>query len=275
MAYRKVKRVRRQRRRPMRQKRVRRGRQAPHKKAATLIRKQRSRDKRVNLVDLGRIMQPNNVIRKFARVNIATLTPNVTPLAGQTSVYATLGGFDIDYILSSFMNQATMDYMTNQYFFMNIMGFEVTFWIQDTNSLTQVGAVLASNNLLAQSTDTSRQPFMFVLHCNSPLVQSTYFSNTTPANWLANPQTKRITQRSRAVYQWHMPMGYQPQFVATAGTLTTQTIDATFAGPTDNEPHGFAGLWKDFISYTPSATVTLAYKVTAVLQFKDRKPTSV
>lgn len=264
---------RRQMRRPIKRRRIRRSLKS---KSSNMVRKAVKRDKQINIVDLGRQMLPNVVIKRFTKVNTLELLRQGTAAAGQQVV--SNGTFTLDYVLSHFMNADNLLYYTKTYSFWNLLGFEIAFYIVDSKHLTKLVQILpATPNQYIQSQCTlpSRMPQMYIHHATNASTQALFTAfgastaNATQA-WLSSPHTKRLGQPNRAIYKWTMPVGYIPTF-ATIPAITT-TIGNTFSGPPYGEPHGFCGLWNDHAEYAGLATVTLGFKITAICAFKDPLP---
>jgi len=246
------------------------------KKVQRIVRRQLRHDKRCSTMSIGRIMLPNHVVRKFSRTVSIELVLTGSPAPPQYNLTTTTGVLAFDYTIGDLINASALTYYNTQYILCNLLSFQITFYIMDTKHMTPVAnlGTLLANYIQTQTTDTTRQPQIYVLNCNSASVQDEYVartaSTTAPNAWLANPNVQRLSQRNKAMFQWHMPKAYYPPY-SPIPTVTSASIDASFAGPPYDEPHGFALLWNDYANYPNVASVTLAYKITSVWGFRERR----
>jgi len=229
---------------------------SPHRVAARIARKDVRKNKTRPFFKLQRpIAHPAHRILHTSNLSPVTITAHQMLLPN--------GIYEYDYTIADILKVADYDWIKANYNLYNINSVVVTFFILNVDGLTQAmstGTGL-TNPVYTQCTWPLMEPNLMGLHCNSSSIQSTYAginigSSNYEEKWYYNPTVFKLTQKQRAVRQWHLPVGYSSARQLTSSLTMINALDASINGPPNNEPHGVVFLWSDYNYFPRDATGT-------------------
>lgn len=215
---------------------------------------------------------PNSQIVRFTRMNQYRYT--------QTGLVSTSGIIEEDLTIDNCMDPEDRIKLAQQYASFQILGLVITFYISDTNSMTQVtnAGTSMTNYFFTQTTDTRANPLVWIKFCYSALVQDELAAiNATTLGgtrrWASVPYVARLNQYNKVIRRWTIPKSLS-SLVHHADSLAAGNKLSTILGDglRDNNPHGFVALFADYAKYASQMNFTLNYRIDSVFIFKQRRP---
>lgn len=242
------------------------------------LNKTKRRNRRTKVDNLGRSLRPNMIIRRAEKTTFYTLIFSGTATGNQILIATGGTAFEHDYTISDLMNGPDLIWIQTRYQYWVLLGFQITFWIQDLDSCFELAT--GTSSIFGSAMDPKKFPELYMLHCNDPQTQSNYLAVTgsdytgQQQKWFGHPRTRKVCQQTRMTSQWHLPKAYHSVYATTAGVLSSSSVDSVFAGPTYNEPHGYVGIYNDAVSMVlpANAQIVFGMKIESIFGFRELLP---
>jgi hypothetical protein len=249
--------------------------QRPSNKVHSIAKSYHRKNKYLSGAKIGQCLTPNTKIFTMERVNMLDVDP--FNLTNQRTV--------LDYTLGGLMNQTQLDFMKSQYIHWQLLYFEITFYIAQTDNLVSIKQQGGSLDTYSttQVTDPATKPGIYIAHFNSEAMQVAYQNiaandSNTIAAVRASQHFGKLNQRNKVIRRYFTPKSFYNTVSQMAPVLITSGLNSSFQGlPAAYAPHGLALFWPEASNYALAAGRTklvLGYKIKSVIKCQDRQPYS-
>lgn len=243
----------------------------PFKRALRQTTRTTRRLKHSSKFKIQRALNTDIIYRKFSRLSYDGLT---------TTNWTTVGGTQFrDYGLGHCMSDQDINFYKARYLYGQLVGFNVTFYIENTKNLVKLNNLGVQTSFFTQQqvTDTSQYPEMYVAHWNSAGEQTEYNISANSLNQLrrllTNKHVGRLSSKGTVTRSYHLPSGYRGVMNSMATWTGPTPLDEALAGPINNEPHGYTWYFPSFADYnsSPDISTTLGVRVDSIFAFRGRR----